>query len=409
METLLERGGALFEFGLILLVGYLFGSLANLFRLPRVSGYILAGIVMSPSLLGIIDRAFLENAEIVTHASLSVITFLIGSSLVLGRLRKLGKVILLVTFGEAELAFLLVAFTMFFYILITQDIALTTALALALLFGALGSPTDPAATLAVIHEYRAKGVLTTTVLGVAALDDALGIVNFVLGFSLGMALLGSGFDFGSIGMEIVREIFGAIILGSVMGYGMHLLGRFARERKETVTVTMGVLFVTFSLARILGFDELLSTMTAGITLVNVDKDNYRFREPLENYIEDVLFTAFFVIGSAFLELKTLIGCLPFVAMYIGSRFAGKFLGAYLGGHLSGAPQKVKKYLALALFPQGGIVIGLALLAYQNPNLKEVGPILVNVVIGATVIHELLGPISSKLALTKAGEISRELS
>ena len=125
---------------------------------------------------------------------------------------------------------------------------------------------------------------------------------------------------------------------------------------------------------------------------------------MENYIEDLIFTAFFVVGSAFLDLKVLISFLPLVILYVVSRFAGKFVGVYLGGSSSDAPQVVKKYLAFALFPQGGIVIGLALLVYQNPNFKEVGSILVNVVIGATVIHELLGSVFSKLALTKAGEI-----
>lgn len=292
MEEIIRRGGALLEIGIILIVGYLFGNLANLLKLPRVSGYIVAGIVMSPSLVGIIDREFLERSDIVTHASLSVITFLIGSSLALEKLKKLGRTILLITLGEAELAFLFVILAMFAYTLFTQDLTPPTALALALLFGALGSPTDPAATLAVIHEYRAKGVLTTTVLGVAALDDATGIVNFVLGFSLSLALMGGDLSLGAIGAEIGREILGALLLGFLAGYGMHLLGKFAFERKEIVTVTIGVLFTTFALARLLGFDELLSTMTAGITLVNVDRENDKFKEPLENYIEDVIFTAF---------------------------------------------------------------------------------------------------------------------
>lgn len=404
MEEIIQRGGALLEIGVILIVGYLFGNLANLLKLPRVSGYIVAGIVMSPSLLGIIDRNFLERSDIVTHASLSVITFLIGSSLALEKLKKLGKAILLITLGEAELAFLFVVVAMLSYTLLTQDLTLPTALALALLFGALGSPTDPAATLAVIHEYRAKGVLTTSVLGVAALDDATGIINFVLGFSLSLALMGGDLSLTAIGAEIGKEILGALFLGFLAGYGMHLLGKFALERKEIVTVTIGVLFTTFALAKVFGFDELLSTMTAGITLVNVDRENDKFKEPLENYIEDVIFTAFFVIGSAFLDLKVLIQHFPVVVLYILSRFAGKFAGVYVGGHLSGAPKQVKKYLAFALFPQGGIVIGLALLTYQSPEFRDMGSLLVNVVIGATAIHEFIGPVFSKFALEKAGEI-----
>lgn len=144
-----------------------------------------------------------------------------------------------------------------------------------------------------IHEYRAKGVLTTTVLGVAALDDATGIMNFVLGYAIATSLVaGQGISIPHIVYEIVYQVAGAVILGIIMGYLMHFLGQFAEERKEVVTVTVGILFITFSLAHGLGVDELLATMTTGITLVNVDTENEKFRSPLENYIEDVIFTAF---------------------------------------------------------------------------------------------------------------------
>ncbi len=405
----IHHGGVLLEIGLILIVGYIFGNLANFFNLPRVSGYILAGIVMSPSLLNVIDQDFLDKSNIITHASLSIITFLIGSSLSWNRIKSLGKNIAFITLGEAEIAFLLVTLCMFIYIFSTQEIDIKMLAALSLLFGALASPTDPTATLAVIHEYKAKGVLTTTVLGVAALDDATGIMNFVLGYAVATSLVaGQSIRISQIAYEILYQILGAIIIGIIMGYLMHFLGQFAKERKEVVTVTVGILFITFSLAHGLGVDELLSTMTAGITLVNVDTENEKFKAPLENYIEDVIFTAFFVVGSAFLNLKILLQYLPIVAVYVIARFTGKFAGVYIGGHLSDAPPKVKKYLAFSLFPQGGIVIGLSLLAYQNPDFRDIGLILVNIVIGATAIHEFLGPIFSEIALKKAGEIEKKV-
>ncbi|EDP75798.1 cation:proton antiporter [Hydrogenivirga sp. 128-5-R1-1] len=405
MEDILHRGGVLLHLGLILLIGYIFGNLANLFKLPRVSGYILAGIVMSPSVLGIIDRNFLENADVVTHASLSIITFLIGSSLSWKRVRRLGRSIAFITLGEAELAFIFVAFSMGLYLYLLGGYDPTMAVALALIFGSLASPTDPTATLAVIHEYRSKGILTTSVLGVSALDDATGIMNFVLGFSVALALVsGVSVDLGSVLGSVAFQVLGAVALGVLMGGVMFFLGKFAKARKEAVTLSVGVLFFTFAVARLLDVDDLLSTMSVGVTIANLGEAWKEFEKPLENYIEDLIFTAFFVVGSAFLDLKVLISFLPLVILYVVSRFAGKFVGVYLGGSLSDAPQVVKKYLAFALFPQGGIVIGLALLVYQNPNFKEVGSILVNVVIGATVIHELLGSVFSKLTLTKAGEI-----
>jgi len=408
IKEVLKEGGVLFEIGLILVIGYIFGNLSNLFKLPRVSGYIIAGILMSPYLLGIIDKEFLEKSNIITHASLSIITFLIGSSLSYKKIKELGKSITVITLGEAEIAFLFVFIAMLLYLYLTQNIDLKMLIALSLVFSALASPTDPTATLAVIHEFRARGILTTAVLGVAALDDATGIMNFVLGYSISTSLLtGTGIDILKIAKNVGTEIFGAILLGIIMGYIMHFLGKFAEERKEVVTITVGILFITFALAHSFKVDELLATMTTGITLVNIDKENEKFKGPLENYIEDVIFTAFFVVGSAFLNVKILLHYFPMVFIYVLSRFAGKYTGVYIGGHLSKAPEKVKKYLAFSLFPQGGIVIGLSLIAYQNPEFKEVGIVLVNVVIGATAIHEFMGPIFSEFALKKAGEITKK--
>ena len=394
----------LLEIGLILITGFIFGNVADFFKLPRVSGYIVAGILMSPHLFGLIDRDFLERSTVLIHGSLSAITFLIGGNLKWDKVKALGKTIAVITLGEAETAFLAVTIGMFILLRFLGQEGISV-LAAALLFGALASPTDPAATLAVIHEYRAKGVLTTSVLGVAALDDATGIVNFVVGNALALALLGCSVTGLEILEKICLKIFGAILLGFLSGYMLHILGWFAKERKEVVTVTFSILFIAFSVAHILGFDELLTTMTIGICLVNVDIDNSRYFLPLENYIEDFIFTAFFVIGSAFLNLNVLFKFYLIVLFYIAIRFAGKFLGVFVGGHLSHAPSEVKKYLVFALFPQGGIVIGLALLAYQAPQFKDIGLLLVNVVIGATAIHEFMGPIFSKLALKRAGEIS----
>ena len=399
---------ALFEVAVILLVGYLLGNLANFLKMPRVSGYIVAGILMSPYVFGLIDKEFLDRSDIITHASLSVITFLIGSSLNWQKIKGLGKTIFGITIGEAEFAYIVVfgAMTVYFYYF--TDYPFSVVLAIALLFGALASPTDPAATLEVIHEFRAKGVLTTTVLGVAALDDATGIINFVLGTSISQTLVsGEKIQILSAIFEVSKNIFGAIAIGIAMGFLLKFLGEFAKERKEKVTVTFGTLFLTFSIAHIAGVDELLSTMTVGITLVNSYKRSFEFVAPIENYIEDAVFTLFFVVGSAFLNVVLLVKYLPLVGAYILARFFGKYLGSFLGGVLTNALDVVKKYLVFSLFPQGGIVIGLALLTYQNPEFESFGQILVNIVIGATVIHEFMGPLLSKMALIKAGDIKSE--
>jgi len=404
----IKEGGALFEVAVILLIGYLLGNLANFLKMPRVSGYIVAGVLMSPYVFEIIDKDFLDRADVITHASLSIITFLIGSSLNWNKIKGLGKSIFGITLGEAEIAYFAVFLAMTAYFYYFSQYPFSVVLAIALLFGALASPTDPAATLEVIHEYKAKGVLTTSVLGVAALDDATGIMNFVLGTSIAQTLVsGQEIVLTDAAIKIAFNILGAIILGIAGGFLLKFLGEFAKERKEKVTVTFGTLFLTFSIAHILGVDELLATMSVGITIANSYKRSFEFVAPIENYIEDAVFTLFFVVGSAFLNINLLIKYLPLVGAYIFARFLGKYLGTMIGGSLTNAPLVVRKYLSFSLFPQGGIVIGLALLSYQNPKFADFGQILVNIVIGATAIHEFLGPLLSKLALKKAGEIKIE--
>ena len=160
----------------------------------------------------------------------------------------------------------------------------------------------------------------------------------------------------------------------------------------------------FSTAKAVGVDALLATMSVGVSLANIEGELERFREPLENYIEDLIFSAFFVVGSAYLNPFILISFAPLIGIYVISRFSGKFIGSYIGGVLSGAPDKVRNNIAFALFPQGGIVIGLALLSFQNTSFEDEAKVLVNVIIGSTVIHEFLGPILSGLALKRAGEV-----
>ena len=165
-----------------------------------------------------------------------------------------------------------------------------------------------------------------------------------------------------------------------------------------------MLFLTFAIAKTIGTDELLSTMMTGVVIANLRGAWEKFEKPLEDYIEDLIFTAFFVVGSAFLDIRLLISLTPIILIYVVSRFVGKTVGVYAGSRLSDAQPQVRKLLPLTLFPQGGIVIGLALLVYQTPQLKEAGSLLVNVVIGATVIHEFMGPVFSKIAFERAGEI-----
>ena len=407
--------GAVFYIGLVLIVGYYSGKLANKLHLPRVSGYILAGMLMSPSILHIFPAKFVENSDIVTDFALAMITYSIGGSLAIQRIRKLGKSIVMITVFEAEIAFIamILGFTiilpLFFHVNTAQEFW-HVALPLALVIGAMASPTDPTATLAVIHEYNARGPLTTTLLGVAASDDALGIINYSVAIGIASALITGKHLSGQIlALKPLIDILGSIGIGAVGGYLLMKMARAIRREGSVITVILGSLFIVFGISHALDLDPLLSTMTAGAVVVNMSSNVEKMFEIIEKYYEEMVFTLFFVLSGSHIQIGVLLKAGLLVLAFVTLRFIGKALGVFIGGKLSGTSPNIYKYLWLGLIPQGGIVVGLALATVRRPEFNQYAPLVMNLILGTTALHELLGPIFSKMAITKAGEIRKHHS
>lgn len=398
--------GPLFNIGIILLCGYLGGVIASRLKFPKIVGYIAVGILLEPSVLGVLPADFISNSIIANDFALAVITFSVGGSLALSKIRKLGKSILWITLLEAELAFILVAVGM---TLIIGQGNFWQGLPLALLLAALASPTDPTATLAVVHEYNADGPVTRTLMGVAASDDALGIINFSLATAFASALLlGSSFlNLNNTLLQPLLIIFGSVLFGVALGVVLGVLERFIREPGALIAIVFGALFACFGAARYFGLDELLSTMTVGIAFVNISKKSGQVFSLVSSYFEELIFIIFFVLAGAHLRFDTLVSNWVWVLAFVVLRAVGKFAGTLLGSNLAGSGPKVKKYTAYGLLPQGGIVVGLALLARQDPHFQAFGTILVSLILGTTVIHEFLGPLCGKFALARAGEIGKK--
>ncbi len=402
--------GAVFYIGLVLIIGYYSGKLANRFHLPRVSGYILAGMLLSPSILKIFPMDFVKSSDIVTDFALAMITYSIGGSLAIQRIKKLGKSIVLITVFEAEMAFLamIIGFVVilpFFFHTETAKEFLHVALPLALLIGAMASPTDPTATLAVIHEYGARGPLTTTLLGVAASDDALGIINYSVAIGIASALItGQHINGFTIAIKPLIDIVSSIAVGAIGGYVLVKISEKMRREGAVITIILGTLFVVFGTAHALDLDPLLSTMTAGAVVVNISSNIEKMFEIIEKYYEEMVFTLFFVLSGAHIELGVLVKASLLVLAFVLLRFVGKAVGVFIGGKLSNTAPNVYKHLWLGLIPQGGIVVGLALATVRRPEFSNYAPLVMNLILGTTALHELLGPIFSKLAITKAGEI-----
>ncbi len=398
--------------GMVLALGLLLGESAQRLGFPRVAGYIVAGILLNPKITGVVPVDFLSGTDPIVNAALAIITFEVGGTLAIGPLRELGRGIVFLALGEAELAAVAILagsiLVLPFLVHLPLGTGFAAAIPLALLLGALGSPTDPSATLAVIHQYRAKGMVSFSVMGAAAFDDALGIINFSVATAVAGILVShsgtSAFTF----LEPFLVILGSIALGVALGFLYHGVVRLLGGSEDGILIALAVtlLLLGYGLATALRFDQLLVTMAVGITVVNLRRTRPRIFQLLERHVEPLVFLLFFTLSGMYLDFAVLIRHLPVVLLFVAFRTAGKLGGAYLGATLGRAPHPVRRYTGWGLIPQGGIVIGLALTIKAIPELSQLADVLVNVIIGATVIHELVGPFAAKFALQQAGELPR---
>ena len=399
--------------GIILFSGFVLGELAQRLMLPRVTGYIIAGILLNPQIASFMPRDIAGHTEFVTNFALSFITFSIGGSLIYTHIKKLGRSILSITFFEAETTFLIVALAVAFTLPLlapgTHGDFLHTFLPLGLIIGALASPTDPTGTLAVKHQYKAKGDVTSTILGVSAFDDALGLMNFSVAIVVAEVLvLHESFSVSNSLGKPLLQIGGAFVVGALFGFVFNYIGRLIRKDTEGVLIVMlfSLLGLCYGLAHLANFDELLATMTMGIVVTNFNEQRDRVFEILERYTEEMIFVLFFTLSGMYLDFSILATTAVGVALYTVTRTIGKFSGTYAGAVIGHSPKLVKRYTAFGLIPSGGIIIGLALLLKQNPAFDAFADVVINVIIGATVIHELVGPILVQIALKKSGEVGR---
>ncbi len=399
----------LLTIGILIFMGFLLGELATKISLPKVSGYIIAGVLLNPGLTGIVSNEFINASDPLIGLSLSVITFHIGGSLSFSEIRSKGKLILLMTFFEAFFAYLAVFAVLFLAVHFVFNLfdSLTLALTFSLIIASLASTTDPSATLAVITEYRARGPVSSAVLEIAAFDDVLGIIFFTLSLASAKLLMGSSdASFASSLLLMLANMGLSVGLGICFGLLFNLLSRlFVKETDGALIVMIiGVLLVCYGAAQYLKLDELLSTLSMGVIVVNYNKNQQNIFGVVERYTEELIFVIFFTLSGLHLQLSALSGSLILIALFAVARALGKYGGIYVACSWLHAPSVIKKYTAGGLFPQGGIVIGLALIVLKDKVFADFSTLVMSVILGGTIIHELLGPVVSKYSLKKAGEI-----
>ncbi len=397
--------------GLIVLFGFISGEAARKIGLPKVTGFILAGIILNPRLTHIVTIEFAEHTELVISIALAFITFEVGGTLHYSKIKKLGKSIIYITLFEGELSFLAtaagIALVSTFFVHASEANFSTLFIPIGLLMGSLASPTDPSATLAVVHEYKAKGPVSSTIMGIAALDDTLGIINFSIAVAVSMVLVThQSLNFYSSFAIPLYQIFGAIIFGIVNGIIFNFLTvRLRGETEGTLIVSiLALLTLSFGISSLINVDELLTVMTAGAFVVNFNSKKEQIFRMLERYTDELIFIFFFTMSGMQLDFSIFLTYLPLAFFFMIFRASGKISGAIIGATVAKSPDKVRKYAWGGLIPQGGIVIGLALLIKQNPAFTNFSDIIISIIIGATVMHELIGPLISRKVIQAAGDI-----
>ena len=383
--------------GIVLFAGLIFGRLAKLCRLPNVTGYLVAGLLLGPSFLNLIPQGTLSHLDIISEVALGFIAFAVGSEFKLTYLKKVGPGPLIIAVMEAFGAMVLVF------------AGLTIAgfpADMSILLAAIASATAPAATIMVVRQYRAKGPVTDTLLTVVALDDAVALMAFGIAAAVAQAMHGASSSLVWTVTKPLLEIVGALGIGGVLGLLFLVPMHFFKKDSNRLIITCGFIFTGVAVADLLGLSSLLLIMAMGSVLVNVAKaDNSIPR--IADSVTPPIFLLFFAISGAELDIRVLPSIGLVGVLYLVLRVLGKMGGAALGGIIAKSPPTVKKYLGFTLIPQAGVAIGLSLLATQM--FPSYGPQIRAVVLCATFVYELIGPAVTKLGLKAAGEIKEPAS
>ncbi|ARN56358.1 cation:proton antiporter [Sedimentisphaera salicampi] len=392
--------------GVVVFGGILGAKLFQRLHVPQVIGYIVIGAIIGESGLKIISTETIKTLEPLNFFALGIIGFMIGGELKAEIFKKYGKQFMSILLGEGITAFLLVgAASGAIYYLFTKDIQMASAVGLVL--GAISSATDPASTIQVLWEYKTRGVLTTAATAIVALDDALALTLYGIGTSVA-GIIAGGAEGGVAAslLSAVYELGGAIVLGVAGGFILQWILKRTHDTDSMLTFAVGSVLLTIGLSIALHFDVILSSMCLGLTIVNIAP---RLSSQTFNMIQKFsppIYILFFVFVGAGIQIQGLKGAaLAIAAGYVVFRSLGKVGGAFIGAKISGAQAVVKKYLGCCLFAQGGVAVGLSIMAsHKFADQPEIAQMIVLVVTATTLFVQLLGPVSVKYAVKKAGEI-----
>lgn len=393
----------LFVLSVMIFAGMAFGRLAKLVKLPNVTGYLIAGLLLGPAIpslipglayQGVITSEMLPSLDIISEVALGFIAFSIGNEFKLSYFKRVGATPIVIAVFESLFAIL-------FVLAVLLGIGIEPTFAIVL--SSIAAATAPAATIMVINQYKAKGPVTETLLSVVAIDDATALAMFSVSVAVAQAIKDpSQISIKTSLLDPLWEIFGALIFGVIIGMIFCIPLRWFKKDGNRLSLIIAFVFLGVGLSEMFGFSSLLMCMAIGAGFANFSSQVPHIMK-LTDGLTPPIFMLFFVLSGAELQLSVVptVGLVGVV--YVVMRVIGKMCGTAFGGMLCKADKKIRKYLGPALMPQAGVAIGLSLIATQI--VPEHGAQIRAIILCGTLIYELIGPVVTKISLTKAGEIT----
>lgn len=409
METLLG-------ISIALMAGLFMSRVVKPLKLPAVTGYLVAGILIGPYCLGQLgiegigftNVGAVSDLSILNDVALGFIAFAIGDEFRLSQLKHTGKQATIIGILQAVVTTLVVdAALIGLHFILGED---KLPLSSAIILGAIASATAPAATLMVVRQYKAKGKLTNLLLPIVALDDAVGLIIFAVSFGVAKALTLGEFSLVSVLVDPIVEIVFSLVLGAILGWGLSFSEKFFNSRSKRQAIVITAIFFAVALSKLkfhigpvhVGFSPLLVCMMLGTIFCNICDFSANLMEKTDRWTAP-LFILFFVLSGAELEFSvfTDLSIIGIGVVYIIARSLGKYFGARWSSVLAKSEPNIQKYLGITLLPQAGVALGMSITAME---IGESGVIIRNIVLFGVLIYELFGPTLTKIALTKSGDI-----
>ena len=393
--------------GFMIAAAFLGSKLFQRVGIPQVVGFIVLGVIMGPSWLNIVPLELSSELDFISEIALGLIGFDIGSHLLLRDLRKLGRSIFFILVFESLGTFLIVGLGIYI---------LTGTFEIAMLFGALATATAPAATVDVLAEYNARGPLTTSLLAVVGLDDAIALILYSLAaVVVEDSLTGARFPgFFELIKLPLSEIGGSVVVGAGLALALDIILRRMKKKHDAMAVSVGFVILGVGISETFGLSLIFTTMIMATVLVNRNRIHSEHIQFTIEQTGPVFYVLFFSLIGARLQISQLPAMGLIGVLYIVLRSGAKYAGAWLGGHVGGAEKNVRDYLGFGLLSQAGVAVGLALasqarFAKLGPEGEAMGTLILSVITATTFVVQIIGPIATKFAIFRAGEAGKTIT